>query len=74
VEEVIGDAGMVQRVAVLDIGKATLTACARVPGGDGASRMQEVRTFATTTRALLGLRDWLVSPGVTLCVTEATST
>jgi transposase len=36
-------------------------------------RRQEVRTFATTTQSLLGLQDWLVCQGVTLCVMEATS-
>ncbi len=30
--------------------------------------------FRATTRALLGLADWLVCQGVTLCVMEATST
>jgi hypothetical protein len=36
-------------------------------------RLQEVRTFATTTPALLELRDWLICQAVTLCVMEATS-
>ena len=65
---------LVARVAALDIGKASLTACVRVPHEDKPGRRrQEVRTFATTTRALLGLQDWLVCQGVTLCVMEATS-
>ena len=38
----------------------------------GGSRRQEIRTFATTTNALLELRDWLVAEQVTLVVTEAT--
>jgi transposase len=38
------------RVAGLDIGKASLTVCVRTPGPRG--RRGEVRTFATTTRAL----------------------
>jgi hypothetical protein len=60
VEEIIEDAEIVQRVAALDIGKATLSACVRVPHEDKPGRrLQEVRTFATTTAALLGLRDWL---------------
>jgi transposase len=75
VEEIIEDAEIVARVAGLDIGKATLTACVRVPHEDKPGRrLQEVRTFATTTPALLGLRDWLACQGVTLCVMEATST
>ena len=75
--EEITDEGpeLVQRVAALDIGKATLVACVRVPHDDNPGRRrQEVRTFATTTAALLELRDWLVCQGVSLCVMEATST
>ena len=36
------------------------------------SRRQEIRTFATTTNALLELRDWLVAERVSLVVLEAT--
>ena len=65
---------LVERVAALDIGKATLTACVRVPHETKPGRRrQEVRTCATTTRSLLGLRDWLVCQGVTRVVMEATS-
>jgi transposase len=65
---------LVERVAALDIGKASLTVCIRVPHEDKpAARRQEVRTFATTTPALLELRDWLICQGVTLVVMEATS-
>ncbi|HTT53200.1 MAG TPA: IS110 family transposase [Streptosporangiaceae bacterium] len=68
-------AELVARVAALDIGKASLVACVRVPHeGKPGRRRQEVRTFATTVRSLLELRDWLVCQGVTLCVMEATST
>jgi hypothetical protein len=35
----------------------------RVPHEDKPGRRQEVRTVATTTRALLELRDWLVCQG-----------
>jgi transposase len=74
-EEITEEAGMVARVAALDIGKASLVACVRVPLETvPGRRRQEVRTFATTTRALLELRDWLVCQGVTRCVMEATST
>jgi len=67
-------AALVERIAALDIGKATLTACLRVPHeGKPGARRQEVRTFATRTPALLELRDWLVCQGVTLVVMEATS-
>ena len=65
---------LVQRVAALDIGKAVLTACIRVPHESRpGARRQEVRTYATTTPALLGLRDWLACQGVALVVMEATS-
>jgi transposase len=68
-------AELVARVAALDIGKASLVACVRVPHEDKPGRRrQEVRTFGTTTRSLLGLQDWLVAQGVSLCVMEATST
>ena len=74
-EEVTEEAvEVVARVAALDVGKASLVACVRVPHeSKPGARRQEVRTFATTTRALLGLQDWLVAQGVTLCVMEATS-
>jgi len=65
---------LVERVAALDIGKAALTACVRVPHEDKpGARRQEVRTYATVTPALLELRDWLTCQGVTLVVMEATS-
>ena len=77
-EEIFGEeeeAELVARVAALDIGKATLTACVRVPHENKPGRRrQEVRTFATLTRSLLELRDWLICQGVSLCVMEATST
>jgi transposase len=57
----------------LDIGKKELKACVRTPKpGRGRSRRQEIRTFATTTNALLELRDWLLAEQVTLVVMEAT--
>ena len=74
-QEIFGEeAELVARVAALDIGKATLTACVRVPHEDKPGRRrQEVRAFATVTRSLLELRDWLICQGVSLCVMEATS-
>ena len=62
-----------ERCAALDIGKRDLKACVRTPTqGRGRSRRQEIRTFATTTNALLELRDWLLAQEVTLVVMEAT--
>jgi transposase len=67
-----GEREIIERVAALDIGKAEVVCCARVPG-PGGRRMQEVRTVATMTAALLGLADWLAGLGVTWVVMEATS-
>jgi transposase len=62
-----------ERCAAVDIGKKDLKACVRTPNPDRRrSRRQETRTFATTTNALLQLRDWLVAQQVTLVVMEAT--
>jgi transposase len=63
---------IIQRVAALDIGKAELVCCVRVPG-TGRKRLQEVRTFTTMTRSLLSLADYLSNLGVTRVVMEATS-
>ena len=63
---------IIERVAALDVGKAEVVCCARVPG-PGGQRMQEVRTTSTMTAALLALGDWLASLGVTRVVMEATS-
>ena len=61
------------RCAALDIGKKELKACVRLPPLPGRrARRQEIRTFATTTNALLELWDWLVAEQVTLVVLEAT--
>ncbi|MGY1829050.1 IS110 family transposase [Geodermatophilus sp. SYSU D01180] len=61
-----------ERVAGLDIGKASLTVCVRTPGPRG--RRAETRTFATTTRSLEVMRDWLLAQGVTIAAMESTST
>jgi transposase len=62
-----------ERCAGLDIGKKDLKACVRTPSPSGRrSRRQEIRTFATTTKGLLELREWLVAQKVTLVVLEAT--
>jgi transposase len=74
VEDIAGEAELVARVAALDVGKAELVACVRVPHeSKPGARRQEVRTYGTTTRSLLELQDWLVAQGVSLGVMEATS-
>ena len=73
-EEVGEQELLVERVAALDLGKAVLEACVRVPHPSRPGRrMQEVRTFATTTSALLELAGWLRRCGVTRVVMESTS-
>jgi transposase len=65
---------IIERVAALDIGKAELVCCARVPHeGKPGRRLQEVRTYSTMTRSLLGMSDHLRCLGVTRVVMEATS-
>jgi len=62
---------LIERGAGLDIHKASVTACVRVPGLTG-ERRQEVQTFGTTAAALLALRDWLSAHGVTHVAMEST--
>ncbi len=62
---------VVERCCGLDVHKASVTACVRVPDKAGKLR-QEIRQFAATTRGLLQLRDWLVSFEVMLVGMEAT--
>jgi hypothetical protein len=66
---------IIERVAALDIGKATLTCCIRVPGeGAGDRRAQEVSEYSTMTRSLQLMVDRLLELGVTRVVMEATRT
>jgi len=65
---------IIERVAALDIGKAELVCCARVPHeGKPGRRLQDVETYSTMTRSLLGMSDHLRCLGVTRVVMEATS-
>jgi transposase len=56
-------------VAALDIGKAEVVCCVRVPdeyrSGRRGGRGQHVRTFPTVTRSLTELSDWLTGFRVT---------
>ena len=56
---------VIERSAALDVHKASVTACVRVPGE------QRVEEFASTVRGLLSLRDWLAGFGVTHVAMEA---
>lgn len=65
---------IVERVAALDVGKASLVCCARVPDDTKPNRrLQEVQTYPTMTRSLLAMADRLRCLGVTRVVMEATS-
>ena len=62
---------IVKRAAGLDVHKAQVTACVRVPGR-GRERAQEVAEFQTTVRGLLALCDWLKAHRVSQVAMEAT--
>jgi acyl-CoA synthetase (NDP forming) len=55
---------LIERVAALDVGKAELTCCVRVPAAQGSGRrLQEVKTYPTMTRSLLAMADRLAELG-----------
>lgn len=62
---------IVERPAALDVHKAQVTACVRVPDA-GGGRRSEVVEFSTMVGGLLTLRDWLAAHGVTQVAMEAT--
>ncbi len=73
-EETADREEIIARVAALDIGKAEVVCCVRVPReGRPGRRLQEVQTYSAMTRSLLGMADRLRSLGVTRVVMEATS-
>jgi len=73
-EEDLQAGEIVARVAALDIGKAEVVCCVRVPHeGKPGRRLQEVATYSTMTRSLLAMSDHLRCLGVTRVVMEATS-
>jgi transposase len=73
-EEVEDSEQVIERIAALDIGKAGVTCCVRLPSqARPGRRRQEVSTWSTMTRQLLRLADRLQGLGVTRVVMEATS-
>jgi transposase len=60
-----------ERVAALDVHKALVTACVRVPHAAGR-REGHLAEFATTVAGLLALADWLKAFAVTHVAMEAT--
>jgi transposase len=62
---------LVERCCGLDVHQDTVVACLLI-GEPGKPLRQEVRTWATTTRALEALRDWLQAEKVTHVGMEST--
>src|SRR3989442_1199331 len=60
------------RCAGLDVHKATVVAGVRVPGPQPGARRGETKTFATTTRGLRDLTNWLPTNGVAAVAMEST--
>jgi len=60
------------RCAGLDVHKATVVACVRVPGPRRGERQGETKTFAATMRGLRELTDWLLAQEVTDVAMEST--
>ncbi|HEX2173752.1 MAG TPA: IS110 family transposase [Dehalococcoidia bacterium] len=62
---------IIERCAGLDVHQASVVACVLI-GEPGRRPRKEVRTFATLTRDLEALRDWLQELGVTHVGMEST--
>jgi len=62
---------LVERGCGLDVHQATVVACLLMVRQDGKVQKQ-IRTFGTTTRELVGLREWLLSEGCTHVALEST--
>jgi transposase len=60
-----------ERVGALDVHKARVTACVRVPDGAGR-REPHLAEFAATVHGLMALHDWLWAHRVTHVAMEAT--
>jgi transposase len=68
------DEQIIERVAALDIGKAEVVCCVRLPAAAGTKRrVQEVTTHSTMVGSLSELANRLVDLRVTRVVMEATS-
>ena len=72
-EETEQAAELVERVAAIDVAKATGMVCLRLPHEDRpGKRVQRVWNVSATTNAILELADHLACQGVTRVVMEAT--
>jgi hypothetical protein len=68
------DEVIVERVAAVDVGKAEVACCVRVPDGRRPGRrLQEVEVYPTMTGSLLRLAGRLAGLGVSRVVMEATA-
>jgi transposase len=68
------DEEIIERVAALDVGKAEIVCCVRLPAVAGSKRrVQEVSTHSTMVTSLCELANRLVGLGVERVVMEATS-
>jgi hypothetical protein len=68
------DEQIIERVAALDIGKAEVVCCVRLPAPAGSKRrVQEVSTHSTMVGSLAELANRLVELRVERVVMEATS-
>lgn len=68
------DEQIIERVAALDIGKAEIVCCVRLPAPAGKKRrVQEVTTHSTMVGSLSELANRLVELGIERVVMEATS-
>jgi transposase len=62
---------LVERGCGLDVHQATVVACLLLVGKDGRVQKQ-IRTFGTTTRELISLREWLLGNSCTHLAMEST--
>ena len=61
-----------ERCCGLDVHKRKIVACLLTL--DGGKLQKDIRTFSTTTNALLALLDWLTGAGCTHVAMESRST
>ena len=61
-----------RRCAGMDVSKKDAKVCVRIAGAGRRRTVETVRTLASTTNAILALRDHLLSEQVSLVVMEAT--
>jgi hypothetical protein len=62
---------LIERVAALDVHKASVVATVRTPGPAG-HRVSRTDTFGTMTADLIALREWLQAHGVTVSANATT--